>query len=68
MKKGVINNSRRESDFINRMGPEQRDLYIKSFIASCNSEELIPFIKIKKTTRYFREVEYEINVPEPSKD
>jgi hypothetical protein len=63
-KKGIINNSRRESDFIKRMSSEKRERYIKSFIASCNSEELIPFIKIIKHDKHFREIEYEINVHE----
>lgn len=64
MKKGVTYNSRRESDFIKRMTPEGRDHYIKRFIASCNPEELIPFIKITKCERYYREIHYEINVPD----
>lgn len=64
MKIGKMNTSRRESNFINRMNPEQRDQYIKRFIASCNPEQLIPFIKITKHDKHFREIEYEINVPD----
>lgn len=62
MKKGTMNTSRKESDFINRMTPEKRDRYIKDFIARCNPEELIPFIKITKHDKHFREIEYEIDV------
>lgn len=64
MKTGVMNTSRKESNFINRMSSEERELYIKRFIASCNPEELIPFIKITKHDKYFREIEYEINTSE----
>ncbi|MCM3763461.1 hypothetical protein [Neobacillus niacini] len=64
MKKGVMNTSRRESNFINRMSSEQRDRYIKDFIARCNPEQLIPFIKITKHDKHFREIEYVINVPD----
>lgn len=68
MKKGVMNISRRSSDFIKRMNPEERERYLKNFIASCNSEKLIPFIEITKHDKYFREIEYEINIPKISED
>lgn len=64
MKKGVMNNSRKESDFVKRMTDEEREHYLKRFIASCNPEELIPFIKITKHDKNFREIEYVINVPD----
>lgn len=62
MKKGVMNNSRRESNFVKGMTPKKRDQYIKHFIASCNPEELIPFITITKHDKHFREIEYVIDI------
>jgi tagatose-1,6-bisphosphate aldolase len=64
MKKGITNNSRRESNFIKRMTSENREQYIKRFIASCNAEQLIPFINITKHDEHFREIEYVISIPD----
>jgi tagatose-1,6-bisphosphate aldolase len=63
VKNGIMNNSRKESDFIKRMSSKEREQYIKRFIASCNPEELIPFIEITKWDKNFREIEYVINIP-----
>lgn len=63
MKKGKINNSRKQSDFVKRMSAEERDHHFKRFIAACNPEELMPFIKITGHDKHFREVRYEINIP-----
>lgn len=61
-KVGVTNKSRKEANFINYMKSEQREQYIKQWIASCNVGQLVPFIKIIKHDRYFREIEYEIDI------
>jgi hypothetical protein len=50
------------------MTPENRDHYIKRFIASCNPEELIPFIKLTKHDKHFREIEYVIEIPVVNKE
>jgi hypothetical protein len=63
MKTGKMNTSRKESNFVCRMSPEDREQYLKRFMASCNPEELIPFIEITKNDKYFREIEYVINIP-----
>lgn len=63
VKKGVTYNSRRESNFINRMSAKDRDRYIRHWIASCNVEMLTPFVKVTKHDKYFREIEYEIVIP-----
>jgi hypothetical protein len=62
--KGKIHHSRRQSNFINYLSPEKRDRYLKEWIAANNTKELIPFIKITKHDKYYREVEYEIELPE----
>lgn len=64
MKKWFMNTSRRESNFISHMKIENREQYIKRFIASCNPEQLIPFIKIINHDKQFREIEYVINMPD----
>lgn len=61
MKKGVIKQSRNESNFVKRMADEKRDRYIKDWIARCNQQDLVPLIKITKHDRYYRTVRYEIN-------
>ncbi|MGM0971643.1 MAG: hypothetical protein ACQEW2_02165 [Bacillota bacterium] len=63
-KRGVMNNSRRQSNFLNSMKPEERERHIKHFIGSCNVQELIPFIEITKHDKHFREIEYVINIPD----
>jgi hypothetical protein len=62
-KTGVTHNSRRQSNFINRMTPEQRERHIIQFIAACEAQELIPYIKITKHDKYFREIEYTLEIP-----
>ncbi|MFB0847311.1 hypothetical protein [Paenibacillus oleatilyticus] len=62
MKNGVMNASRREANFISRMGLEDRERYIKRFIASCNPEQLVPFIRIIRHDKNFRTVEYAIDI------
>lgn len=64
MKTGVTYNSRRESNFICRMRSENREQYIKRWIAACNPEELIPYVEIVKHDKFYREIEYKINLPE----
>lgn len=64
MKKGTINYSRRNSNFVKFLSPEEREQHIKHFIASCSVEQLIPFIEITQHDKNFREIQYVINVPE----
>jgi hypothetical protein len=61
--KGKINHSRRQASFVNNMSPERREQHIKEWIATCNWQELIPYVKITKHDKYFREVEFEIDLP-----
>lgn len=64
VKKGTIHQSRKQSNFVNRMTPEKREQHIKEWIATCNWQELIPFVQITKHDKYYREIEYEIRVPD----
>lgn len=64
----IMRTSRKESNFISSMSSNDRERYLKRFIASCNIEQLIPFIEIKKHSENFREIEYEIKVPVHSVD
>lgn len=66
--KGITYNSRRQSNFVNSLNPEQRERYIKDGIARCHPELLIPFIKIVKHDKYFREIEYVIEIPDSEED
>ena len=61
--RGTMHYSRRESNFINRMDHNDRDLYVKQFIASCNSKQIIPFIEVIRHDKDWREVEYVIDLP-----
>lgn len=63
MKTGKVHKSRKESDFMKRMKPEERERYIKQWISACNPHELIPFITITKHDKNFREIEYTIDIP-----
>lgn len=54
-------NSRKEGNFIKRMSEENRIDYITRTIASYNARLLLPFIKLKKYDRYWREIKYQIN-------
>lgn len=62
MKRGKINNSRKEAGFIKNMSLGKQERYIKQFIAACEAKELEPFIKITSFDRGLREVNYVINV------
>lgn len=62
-RKGVLHNSRKQADFLSRLGSPSGDKHVKQFIASCNADMLVPFITITKWGKR-REVEYEITLPE----
>lgn len=63
MKKGVTNNSRKQADFVKSLKPDVRERHIKRFIAACNVEELMPYIKITGHDKNYREISYEIQIP-----
>ncbi|MFC5528413.1 hypothetical protein [Cohnella yongneupensis] len=62
-KKGVLNQSRKQADFIRRLGSVSGENHTKRFIAACNAEMLVPFIQITKCNDKLREIEYEITIP-----
>jgi hypothetical protein len=62
--KGKMNYSRRQANFISRLPDKTRDEHIRHFIASCNVDQLLPFVKIISHDKNWREVEYVIEVPE----
>ncbi|WP_029265738.1 hypothetical protein [Virgibacillus alimentarius] len=63
-RKGVNYRSRKQSDFVKRMNQKDREDHLKSFIASCESDMLMPYIQIKKHDKHFRKIEYEVDIPD----
>lgn len=62
IKQGITRNSRKEANFVKFIGkyePKKRENYMKNWIASCNSELLVPFISIHKRGL---EVEYQVDI------
>lgn len=63
-RQGTDNNSRKQADFLKRMDPKERENHMKQFMASCESDMLLPFVTITNHDKHFRAVEYEIDVPD----
>jgi len=58
---GMLRNARKEANFIKRMSDEKRTTYLLQTIASHNASLLVPFIRIRRYDRYWREIHYTIN-------
>ncbi len=63
-KSSILFESRRQGDFVRRLPAQQRDAHLIHFIASCNVDQLYPFIQIVRCDRYYRQIEYTIQTPQ----
>lgn len=60
--KGSFYQSRKQSDYYNRLKEGERKDFAINWVATLNYQLLKPFIKITNETKYGREIFYEINI------
>lgn len=64
---GKINESRKVSNFIKALDEDVRKEYLVRKIAAINIDQLEPYIKITSHDKHYREIEYEIDIPQSQK-
>jgi hypothetical protein len=61
----ILHNSRKQANFLRSLGKDVNEMdHVKHFIASCNIDEFMKFVHITRVSDNFREIEYEIRIPE----
>lgn len=67
MKEGITYNSRKQANFVQHIKPVgRREQHIKEWIATCNWQELIPYVEILEHDEHYREIKYRIKLPSQS--
>lgn len=61
---GLINLSRRTSDYILSLSKDKRTAYFMDQIASLNARLLTPYVSIDAASDDFRTIDYSITIPE----